>query len=81
MKRELSGLGYDFDKLKKEDLFRYLALLTLLESGVASSMTLTLDVVESIKAKRLVIDSCTALAFEHLAKIHAHAYIEGGKAA
>jgi len=57
----MSGLGYDFENLRKEGLFRYLALPTLLESGVASSITLTLDVAESIGAKRLVIDSYTAL--------------------
>ena len=71
----MSGLGYDFDKLKKEDLFKYLALPTLLESGVASSMTLTLDVVESIGAKRLVIDSYTALSQMFKSQAEARAFM------
>jgi len=57
----MRGFGYDFEKLEERGLFRYIALPTLLQEGVSASISMVLDVVESIKARRLVIDSYTAL--------------------
>ena len=57
----MSGFGLNFEKLREEGLFRYLALPTMLEPGIGSVMNLILESVESIDAKRLVIDSYTAI--------------------
>ncbi len=57
----MKEFGYDFKKLKNEDKFRYIALPTLLEAGISSSVGIISDVVRAIRAKRLVIDSYTAL--------------------
>ena len=57
----MHSFGYDFVELEKKGMFRYIALPTLLQEGMSASISMVLDVVESIKAKRLVIDSYTAL--------------------
>jgi len=57
----MQGFGYDFKELEEKGLFRYIALPTLLQEGVSASISMVLEIVESIKARRLVIDSYTAL--------------------
>ena len=57
----MHGFGYNFRELEEKGLFRYIALPTLLQEGVSASINMVLEIVESIKARRLVIDSYTAL--------------------
>jgi len=57
----MQGFGYNFKELGEKGLFRYIALPTLLQEGVSASISMVLEIVESIKARRLVIDSYTAL--------------------
>ncbi|RLG06730.1 MAG: hypothetical protein DRN59_02515 [Thaumarchaeota archaeon] len=53
--------GMDFEKLRDRGLFRYVALPTLLEPGIPSIANALLEAVEEIGARRLVIDSYTAI--------------------
>lgn len=53
--------GYDLTVLKNEKLFRYLAIPTPLEAGSAALMNFIIEAIEEIGAKRLVVDSFTAL--------------------
>ncbi len=55
------GFGVDFRSLRDKGLFKYLAIPTLFEPGMSISIADILEAVESIGAKRLVIDSYTAL--------------------
>lgn len=57
----MKSFGFDFEKLKEKGLFRYLALPTILGPGIGSSVNLILENIEMIGAKRLVIDSYTAI--------------------
>jgi KaiC/GvpD/RAD55 family RecA-like ATPase len=57
----MSGFGLDFRSLRDKGLFKYLAIPTLFEPGMSISVADILETVESIGAKRLVIDSFTAL--------------------
>ena len=57
----MKSFGFDFEKLKERGLFRYLALPTILGPGIGSSINLILENIEVIGAKRLVIDSYTAI--------------------
>jgi len=57
----MSGFGLDFRSLRDKGLFKYLAIPTLFEPGMSISIADILEAVESIGAKRLVIDSFTAL--------------------
>ncbi len=57
----MSRLGMDFRKLIDEGLVRYLSLPTLLETGIAAITNEIIEAAELIHAKRLVIDSFTAL--------------------
>ena len=57
----MSGFSLDFRSLRDKGLFKYLAIPTLFEPGMSISVADILEAVESIGAKRLVIDSFTAL--------------------
>jgi len=54
-------LGYDFKPLEERRLFKYIALPTLLKEGLSASINMVLESVESMGARRLVIDSYTAV--------------------
>ena len=54
-------LGYDFERLKIEKKFSYLALPTMLEPGIATGIGMVMNTIKSLGAKRLVIDSYTAM--------------------
>lgn len=71
----MRGFGYDFEPLRERGLFRYLALPTLLEPGVAPSMNMVVELVESAGAKRLVIDSYTALSQMFRSQAEARAFL------
>jgi len=58
----MRGLGFDFEKLEQQGLFKFLDLLTLMEAGTSELFETILSEVSSFGAKRLVIDSLTAIA-------------------
>jgi len=62
----MRNFGFDFRSLEKEAKFRYLNLLTLKEHEISSIFKVILEEVVEVKAKRLVIDSFSAItqAFE-----------------
>jgi len=57
----MRGFGYDFEELAEKRLFKYLALPSFLEAGAASTVNMIFETAESIGAKRIVIDSYTAV--------------------
>ena len=56
-----SRLGMDFENLMKKGLVDYLQLPMVLEAGGASAVNLIMEKAKSMGAKRLVIDSITAI--------------------
>jgi KaiC/GvpD/RAD55 family RecA-like ATPase len=60
--RNMRALGFDFEKLEREGLFSFLDMLTVRESGVSSILELIIGKVAELGAKRLVIDSFSAMA-------------------
>jgi KaiC/GvpD/RAD55 family RecA-like ATPase len=54
-------LGMDFEKLEERGLFSHIWIPVTMEAGAAIAINMILERVESISAKRLVIDSFTAL--------------------
>ncbi|MFQ6065256.1 MAG: ATPase domain-containing protein [Candidatus Bathyarchaeia archaeon] len=56
------GLGLDFKPLEGEGLFKFLDLVTVKEAGISVIFQRVLKDIDSMEAKRLVIDSYTALA-------------------
>jgi len=56
-----NGLGMDFENLMKKGLVDYLQLPMALETGATSAVDMIVDQVENLGAKRLVIDSITAI--------------------
>lgn len=58
----MSKMGLDFEKLEAEDKFRFLDLLAIKESGLPLAIESVIETVEEIEAKRLTIDSFSALA-------------------
>ncbi len=55
------SFGMDFEKLEREGLFQFISLPVLKEVGVAESFNIVVEHVEALGAKKLVIDSFTAL--------------------
>jgi KaiC/GvpD/RAD55 family RecA-like ATPase len=51
----------DFEKLEERGLFSHIWVPVTMEAGAAIAINMILERVESISAKRLVIDSFTAL--------------------
>ena len=60
--QNMKELGYDFESLEKKGMFKFLNFITLLEEGASSIVNEILNVVEVMGAKRLVIDSFSAIA-------------------
>ena len=60
--RDMQGFGFDFEKLEREGSFLFLDMLTVREGGVSTVLNMMIDAVEEINAKRLIIDSYSALA-------------------
>jgi len=58
----MKGFGYDFERLEAEGKFQFLDLLTVKQEGISDIFNHIVDKVYSFKAKRLVIDSFSALA-------------------
>ncbi len=55
-------LGFDFEKLEKDGLFRFLDVLTLMEAGTSTLLEAMIDEVMKFGAQRFVLDPLTALA-------------------
>ena len=58
----MRGFGFDFESLERKGLFRYLDLLTVKEHAVPSILSMVVEEASRLEAKRLVIDSYSALA-------------------
>ncbi len=58
----MKRIGYDFESLERRGLFRFIESLTLMESGTSELLKMIVEEVSEFKARRLVIDSLTALA-------------------
>ena len=58
----MRSMGCDFERLEKDGRFRFLELLTVKEEGIPYAAEMILKVVEEAGAKRLVIDSLSAMA-------------------
>ncbi len=59
--KNMRSFGLDFDKLEKEGKVKILDLLAVKEAGLPTLLEIILSEVRSINAKRLVIDSFTAI--------------------
>jgi circadian clock protein KaiC len=59
--RNMKKLNMDFEKYEREGLFRHLDFVTVKEKGVDNILMRVLKEVNLLKAKRLVIDSISAL--------------------
>jgi circadian clock protein KaiC len=74
--RNMKALGLDFERLEKEGLFSFLDMLTVREAGISPVLELIISKIAELGAKRLVIDSFSAMAqaFEkpHDARIVLH---------
>ncbi len=60
--RNMKRVGYDFEKLEQENLFKFFETLTLMEAGTTELLETILEEAATFGAERLVIDSLTALA-------------------
>jgi len=58
----MKAFCFDFESLEKRGKFRYLDLLAVKENAVPTILNLIIDEIKKVKARRLVIDSFTALA-------------------
>jgi len=59
---QLAGrLGMDFEKLEEKGLFSHVWIPVTMEAGAVTSINMILERVETVGAKRLVIDSFSAL--------------------
>ena len=58
----MKGFGYDFEKLEAEGKFQFLDLLTVKQEGITEIFNWIVKQVYSLKARRLVIDSFSAIA-------------------
>ena len=58
----MRGFGFDFERLEEKGKFKFLDLVTVRDRGVSGVLSLIVDEVYSLQAKRLVIDSFSALA-------------------
>ncbi|MEM0083349.1 MAG: ATPase domain-containing protein [Candidatus Nezhaarchaeales archaeon] len=58
----MRALGFNFEELEKEGKFRFLEMLTVKEMGVPETLNMILKEIMGFDAKRLVLDSFTALA-------------------
>jgi KaiC/GvpD/RAD55 family RecA-like ATPase len=56
------ALGFDFERLEREGHFSFLDMLTVREAGVSPVLELIIGKVVELGAKRLVIDSFSAMA-------------------
>jgi len=60
--KNMSRIGIDFEKYEREGTLKFLDLITVTEKGVAVVLERILGELDALKARRLVVDSFTALA-------------------
>jgi circadian clock protein KaiC len=58
----MDRIGLDFADLEKKGLFKFLDLMTTKSGAISDTLEIALDEVRQMKAKRLVLDSFTAMA-------------------
>lgn len=56
------SFGFDFAKLEREGKFKFLDMVTTREGGVSTVMEMVLGEIHALGAKRLVLDSFSAMA-------------------
>lgn len=71
----MRSFGMDFEKLEDRNLFKFLSLPTLLETGISGIFAEILETADSIGAKRLVIDPFTALIQGFRSRAEARAFL------
>lgn len=71
----MNEFGYDLRVFRDKKMFRYLSIPTLLEPGIASFMDFTVEAIEEIDAKRLVIDSFTVINQLFKSDVEARAFL------
>ena len=60
--RNMLDFGFNFEELERQGKFRFLDMTTMKEEGVSAALELILNEVHGLGAKRLVIDSFSAMA-------------------
>ncbi|MEM1514980.1 MAG: ATPase domain-containing protein [Thermoproteota archaeon] len=60
--KNMHGLGLDFESLEREGKFRFIDMLTVRGEAISAALETILKEVSELKAKRLVIDSFSAMA-------------------
>ena len=69
-------LGMDFEKLEEKGFFKHVWIPVTMEAGAATAINMILEQVESIGAKRLVIDSFTALKQQFKGPVEARVFLQ-----
>jgi len=69
--RNMRRTHMDFEKLEEKSLFKFVDLITVSESAVEETLTTIMRELETLKAKRLVIDSFSAMSQAFTQKIEA----------
>lgn len=73
--KNMKRFGLDFKMLEKKGKFKFLDMMTCDESAVSSTINMALEEASAIGAKRLVIDSFSAMAQAFRKKIEARIII------
>jgi len=60
--KNMLSYGLDFDKLEKDGAFKFLDVVTVREAGTSTIFKLILNEIRSVNAKRVVLDSFSAMA-------------------
>jgi len=60
--KNMKAFGFDFERLEREGKFRYLEMLTVKEHSIAPVLKMIIEEVYRLNAKRLVVDSFSAMA-------------------
>ncbi len=58
----MKAFGFDFEKLERDGTFSFLDMLTVKEEGVSAALEHMISRIAKLEAKRLVIDSFSAMA-------------------
>ena len=69
--RNMQRSKMDFEKLEREGLFKFIDFVTVKESAVDEALNAVISEIDALKARRLVIDSFSALAQAFAEKIDA----------
>src|SRR5205807_9300708 len=69
--RNMKRSKMDFERLEQQSLFRFLAFVTVNEGAIDEALNTVMGEIDSLKAKRLVIDSFSAMSQAFSQKIDA----------